>query len=360
MVRRVARPSPHASTVRGLTLGGRPADTASVRLRITVTVLLAVAVGLGAASCLGGEEPVEETALPRGPHAQPTACSPTARRACHDGAAAACVRGRSGRPQARRASFRDPGQPRTRRRAADPYDTAEALSASGRQSGYAVDFFDTDLSALLDGGVFAARSSVELFASPESASASIVRELAELQRAEGHKVDGEVRIERCARCIDLPEAIGFRVQERLAGTLVRKTYVRLRHGSIVGTAALVRADRRDVQDRVAELARALERRIDGGSTAGSQPSPLPPGPGRRAGRRVVGQLTASWLIPRDPPPPGRQLAALGHEPGRRRGWTPRQAPTSRSARACLRGRTASQTGTEAAQARQMAHPAARG
>ena len=146
----------------------------------------------------------------------------------------------------------------------DPYDTAEALSAAGREVGYAVDFFDTDLSALLDGGVFAAGSSVEVFASPESASASIVRELAELQRAECQKVDGEARIERVRTfATDLPEAIGFRVQERLAGTVVWRTYVRLRHGSIVGTAALVRADRRDVRDRVAELARALERRIDG-------------------------------------------------------------------------------------------------
>ena len=186
------------------------------------------------------------------------------RRARRDGAAAACVRGRSGRPQARRASLGIQDNRERAHETADPYDTADALSASGRQVGYAVDFSDTDLSALLDGGVFAAGSWVELFATPESASASIVRELAELQRAEGDKLDGEVRIERVRTfATDLPEAIGFRVQERLAGKLVWRTYVRLRHGSIVGTAALVRADRRDVQDRVAELARALERRIDG-------------------------------------------------------------------------------------------------
>ena len=236
-----------------------------MRLRITVGVLLAAAVGLGAASCLGGEEPAEETALPAGPHARADGLPPTGSAGLATmvlpqpafGAEAAGLR----------LDERASGIQDNRERAdetADPYDTAEALSASGRQVGYAVDFFDTDLSALLDGGVFAAGSSVELFASPESASASIVRELAELQRAEGDKLDGEVRIERVRTfATDLPEAIGFRVQERLAGTLVWKTYVRLRHGSIVGTAALVRADRRDVQDRVAELARALERRIDG-------------------------------------------------------------------------------------------------
>jgi hypothetical protein len=228
-----------------------------VRLRITVAVLLAAAVGLGAASCLGGEEPAEETALPAGPHARADGLPPTG----SAGLAAMVLPQPAFGAEAAglRLDERASGIQDNRERAdetADPYDTEDALSASGRQVGYAVDFFDTDLSA--------AGSSVELFASPESASASIVRELAELQRAEGDKLDGEVRIERVRTfATDLPEAIGFRVQERLAGTLVWKTYVRLRHGSIVGTAALVRADRRDVQDRVAELARALERRIDG-------------------------------------------------------------------------------------------------
>ena len=158
-----------------------------------------------------------------------------------------------------------------------------------------------DLSALLDGGVFAAGSSVEVFASPESASASIVRELAELQRAEGREVDGEVRIERVRTFVtDLSEAIGFRVRERLAGTPVWRTYVRLRHGSIVGTAALVRADERDVRDRVAELApgarAAHRRRARRPDRSRRRPASRPR---RRAGPGVV-QLTgyAAKLLPR--------------------------------------------------------------
>ena len=235
-----------------------------MRLRIALAALVAAALGLGAASCLGDEEPAEETA-PAAPHARADRLLPTG----PAGLATMVLPQRAFGAEAAdlRLDDRASGIQGNGDRAGetpDPYDTAEALSAAGREVGYAVDFFDTDLSALLDGGVFAAGSSVEVFASPESASASIVRELAELQRAEGQKVDGEARIERVRTfATDLPEAIGFRVQERLAGTVVWRTYVRLRHGSIVGTAALVRADRRDVRDRVAELARALERRIDG-------------------------------------------------------------------------------------------------
>jgi hypothetical protein len=235
-----------------------------VRLRIALAALLAAALGLGAASCLGGEEPAEETA-PAAPHARADRLPPTG----PAGLATMVLPKRAFGAEAaglsldeRGSGIQDNGDWAVA--TPDPYDTAEALSASGREVGYAVDFFDTDLSALVDGGVFATGSSVDLFANPESASASIVRELADLHRAQGRKVDGEVRIERVRTfATDLPEAVGFRVQERLAGTLVWRTYVRLRHGSIVGTAALVRADRRDVRDRVAELARALERRIDG-------------------------------------------------------------------------------------------------
>ena len=157
-----------------------------MRLRITVAVLLAAAVGLGAASCLGGEEPAEETALPAGPHARADGLPPTG----SAGLAAMVLPQPAFGAEAAglRLDERASGIQDNRERAgetADPYDTAEALSASGRQVGYAVDFFDTDLSALLDGGVFAARLLGRAVRQPESASASIVRELAELPARRG-------------------------------------------------------------------------------------------------------------------------------------------------------------------------------
>jgi hypothetical protein len=250
-----------------------------VRPRFLLAPLLAAAIGLGAVSCLGGEDPAEESFLPPPPPATADAPPPTGPSALATMVLPQPAYGAEA--DGLRLDERASGLQDNDDRAAetpDPYDTAEALSGYGRQAGYAADFFDNDLSALLEGGVFEASSSVELFADPGAASASIVRELADLQRVAGKDVDGEVRILRVRTfATDLPEAIGFQVQERLAGKVVWRTYVRLRHGSIVGTAALVRADRRDVRERVTELARALERRIgdvlEGRLTADAVPLP---------------------------------------------------------------------------------------
>jgi hypothetical protein len=262
-----------------------------VRLRFPPALLLGAAIALGGGSCLGGEDPAEETFDPPPPSATAGA------RSTEPAALATMVLPRpayGGEADGLRLDERASGIQDNDDRAAetpDPYDTAEALSGYGRQAGYASDYFDSDLSALLEGGVFEASSSVELFADPGAASASIVRELADLQRLAGENVAGEVRILRVRTfATDLPEAIGFQVQERLAGSVVWRTYVRLRHGSIVGTAALVRADKRDVRERVTELARALERRI-GDVLEGRLAADATPLPGRANGPADVSPST---------------------------------------------------------------------
>ena len=145
----------------------------------------------------------------------------------------------------------------------DPTDTAETLAAAGRRTGYDLSFLDTDLSSVVDGGVLEAGSSVDLFASGPSASAAILEEVVALELAES--AGGRAAVDRASTFAvnGLEDALGFRVRLRVAGVPVWRTFVRFRHGALVGTASLTRSDATDVRADVVKLARSLDRRIAG-------------------------------------------------------------------------------------------------
>jgi hypothetical protein len=158
-----------------------------------------------------------------------------------------------------------------------PDDTAGTLDEGGRKTGYDLSFLDTDLSSVLDGGTLEAGSSVDLYTNDASASAAILEQLVALELAESASDDGTAVVEHASTfpVEGLEDALGFNVRLRIAGVSVWRTEVRFRHGSIVGTAAIARADDENADGRVVKLARALDRRIDGVLTGRIEPPAEP-------------------------------------------------------------------------------------
>ena len=153
----------------------------------------------------------------------------------------------------------------------DPDDTASNLAVRGRLDGYALEFSDPLL--LFDGtisaGVFNIGSSVALFDSPQSAQASIRREIEVLSRLQGNEIEEGVILKEFQESV-APDVGMDTVAGRLTVSLdlpgfkrdVASTFVRWRRGPVVAAVGAVALDDKDLSAAIERLAQRMEERID--------------------------------------------------------------------------------------------------
>ena len=163
----------------------------------------------------------------------------------------------------------------------DPDDTANDLERAGRINGYALEYSDPTFSALEAGeGVLSVATVVTLFEDGSGASDFFAKQVDDFQRLEGGEIEvGFILEEVETFAVDglADEAIGIRAQASFGDVQFYVTTVGFRLDRLVGAADIGRADDADVNQRVEEIARALEQRIEGvllGEITGT-PVPIP-------------------------------------------------------------------------------------
>lgn len=230
----------------------------------------------------------------------------------------------------------------------DSADSAASLARAGRVIGYQLVYNDVAEAALRSGtGLQAFLTSVELFSSAKAASASLRGRFAFARTRENRSPQpgihfGAVR-PFAVKAAD--EAYGVREAVRFGDDQTFRTLVRFRRGRIVGTAVVVRVDRKDGADLAERLVGTLDSRIqiavDGGSNGDPVSIPeyatatdrnAPEEPVRPAG---APDLAAIALGPDDLP------SGITCNPGEYTSTTPPRVTFRRSF--CTHGRTVGRT-----------------
>ena len=196
----------------------------------------------------------------------------------------------------------------------DPEDTAANLAAQGRIDGYDHEF--TNTSAFFDPDPMVTRphivlSVVDLFESNEDAVASVGRAMVELVRFEGQDIDGVMITD--FHQADLPDLGESGVIGSMDQLLVEYevestgTFVMWVRGPVVARVLLVTVGLGDLGPAAEELARRMDRRIDGVLAGEISATPVVPDPalgsaGRAADRAALVEgydLPAMLLRPED-------------------------------------------------------------
>jgi hypothetical protein len=160
----------------------------------------------------------------------------------------------------------------------DRADSANSLARAGRVVGYQLVYDDAAETALRAGaGLQAFLTSVELFTSARAASESLRGRSASTRRLENKSPQpgihfGAVR-PFAVKAAD--EAYGVREAVRFGGDQTFRTFVLFRRGRIVGTAMVVRLDRKDGEDLAERLVGILDSHIQIALHGGSNGEPVP-------------------------------------------------------------------------------------
>jgi len=147
----------------------------------------------------------------------------------------------------------------------DPKDTAKSLRRSGWTAGYELNYSDPKRAAAFARrrGLIVAGSSVESFETDSAARERLVKEIRDYERFEGKTIQG-AKLENFDT-FDVgvgDEAWGVRFVGRVGKVRVYATGVFFRHGALVATAGVLRADATVERGTAIELARALDERIE--------------------------------------------------------------------------------------------------
>jgi hypothetical protein len=164
----------------------------------------------------------------------------------------------------------------------DPDDTAAQLEEQGWQMGYNLSFEAPDLAALESGeGPITAASTVELLRDEAAATAYMQKQFDDVSALQGKEIDTGTSLDEATtfEVSDLgDEAQGARVRLSFGSDAqFSGTFVALRIGRLIGTAAVARADDTDINAEVEDLASKLEERMRGvlrGDITGT-PVPIP-------------------------------------------------------------------------------------
>jgi hypothetical protein len=161
----------------------------------------------------------------------------------------------------------------------DPFDTPDDLFQAGRRNGYALGYFDDDLSSLRSGaGVVSVVSGVDLFTTPERARTYLQKELDDYRRFDGEQVDEGVELSdvEVRKLDDLGEGAWLvRATATVEGAAIHATFAAFTHDRVMGGASIIRADREPMWKRAEELGRALYERIDGVARGELDEKPVP-------------------------------------------------------------------------------------
>ena len=164
---------------------------------------------------------------------------------------------------------------------ADPDDTAEELEEAGRINGYDLLYIDPDLSALEEGqGVILINTGLDLFEDNGAASDFIVDQLEDFLRLEGEEIESGFTLEEVETfAVGGPgsDAVGLRLRSSFGDTRIYGTTLAFKLDRLVGSVTINRADDTNVDSQAEEIARALEKRIEGvllGDITGT-PVPIP-------------------------------------------------------------------------------------
>ena len=147
----------------------------------------------------------------------------------------------------------------------DPLDTAVSMRGKGRLTGHKLNFVaPRGLASLRKGkGVFLVGTEVELLEDTVYAAHYLAGAVDDLVGNEGRAVDG-VEIRRVSS-FPVPgvahEAHGLTSTATVADVRMHMTVVVFRRGRLVASVGIVRGDKQDMRERIAELAAKLDVRI---------------------------------------------------------------------------------------------------
>ena len=160
----------------------------------------------------------------------------------------------------------------------DRADSAVSLAQGGRLTGYQLVYDDAAQAALRAGaGIQAFVTSVELFSSTDTASASLRDRRALARRLGNTSPRRGVHLEAvrpfAVKAAD--EAYGVQEAVTFGDVQTFRTLIRFRRGPVVGTAVVVRLDRKDGRHLAERLVGTLDSRIQIGLHGGSNGAPVP-------------------------------------------------------------------------------------
>ena len=164
------------------------------------------------------------------------------------------------------------------RRSYDRADSAASLARAGRVIGYQLVYDDAAETALRSGiGLQAFLTSVELFSSAKGASASLRGRLAFARGLENRSPQPGIRFGavRPFTVKAANEAYGVQEAVRFGDDQAFRTLVRFRRGRILGTAVVVRVDRKDGAHLAERLVGILDSNIQIALHGGSNGEPVP-------------------------------------------------------------------------------------
>jgi hypothetical protein len=184
----------------------------------------------------------------------------------------------------------------------DPKDTAKSLRHSGWTTGYELNYSDPKRAASFARrrGLVVAGSSVEAFETDSAARERLVKEIRDYERFEGKMIQG-AKLEKFDT-FDVAvgdEAWGVHFVGRVGKVRVYATGVFFRHGELLATAGILRADATVERGTAIQLARTLDERIER-RLAGQlreAPVPLPAKPKHAKKAKRTGKAAVS-LDPR--------------------------------------------------------------
>ena len=151
----------------------------------------------------------------------------------------------------------------------DPDDTGADVEEAGRISGYRLGYSRSNIEAVWQEGegLYSGGTEVNLFKDAESASVSLQQQIEGFQRFEGKQyAAGFTLMDFDSFGVEGlgDEAIGLRAHMVAFGEMhVYGTAVYFQVGPLLAAASVQRADDRNVDNEVEDMARALERRIEG-------------------------------------------------------------------------------------------------
>ena len=211
----------------------------------------------------------------------------------------------------------------------NPDDTALDLAALGRLDGYTLEFSDpAAFSTLATGGPISASVSVVLFATPETAEASLRRDFAEIDKLLSNNVEG-ITLKDFER-LDAPDVGSNAIAGKLTITIAAlggdtiSSFVAWQRGPILASVGATSVDDRDRSGAMNRLAQLMDDRIKGvlagDIKVASQPTPpaptATPGPAAvsisdEEAARLRGFDLAAMLPALDDLPPGAVLTVEG-------------------------------------------------